>query len=489
MTLSSEVKYLGVILDSKLNWNSHLNYAIDKATNTLWISKRTFGNKWGLRPAMIHWIYTAIVRPRITYASLVWWPKTKEKCAIKKLGKIQRLAAVSTTGAMRSTPTNALDAMLNILPLHQYVQLEAEKAAIRLKRTKVLYDGDIKGHLSVLKEIQVNPLATVNNDWMETQFNFERMYNVIEPDRTVWDEGGPLIRPGSIVFYTDGSKQNDQVGAGVTGPGVSLSVSMGRWPTIFQAEIQAILECATICLKRKYKHSNICIFSDSQAALAALKSYTCTSKLVWECVLLLQQLSANNSINIYWVPGHHGIDGNEKADELARMGSSKPLLEPEPFCGTSPCSIKMELRNWEKVMMITNWNNTQGARQSKKFITPNISVTQKLLALSKKDLCTYTGLITGHCLVKYHLRLIKIVEEDVCRFCNEETETSEHLLCDCIGLYTTRLKYFDKGFLQPSDIWSLSPRKVIHFIRYIIPCWENTDNHVQRVTTHSDLSP
>lgn len=165
MTLSSEVKYLGVILDSKLNWNSHLNYAIDKATNALWISKRTFGNKWGLRPAMIHWIYTAIVRPRITYASLVWWPKTKEKCAIKKLGKIQRLAAVSTTGAMRSTPTNALDAMLNILPLHQYVQLEAEKAAIRLKRTKVLYDGDIKGHLSVLKEIQVNPLVTVNNGW------------------------------------------------------------------------------------------------------------------------------------------------------------------------------------------------------------------------------------------------------------------------------------------------------------------------------------
>lgn len=63
MTLSTEVKYLGIILDCKLNWNSHLKQIIDKATNALWLSKRTFGNKWGLRPIMIHWIYTTIIRP------------------------------------------------------------------------------------------------------------------------------------------------------------------------------------------------------------------------------------------------------------------------------------------------------------------------------------------------------------------------------------------------------------------------------------------
>lgn len=329
--------------------------------------------------------------------------------------------------------------------------------------------------MEILKKVLINPLVTVNNDWMETTFNFDRRYNVVEPDRSVWDVGGPQIRSGSIVFYTDGSKQNDQVGAGVTGPGVCLSVSMGRWPTVFQAEIQAILECASICLKRKYKHSNICIFSDSQAALAALKSYTCTSKLVWECTLLLQKLSVNNTIVLYWVPGHQGIQGNEKADELARVGSSQHLQGPEPFCGVSPCSIKMELRNWEKAMVNTNWNKTVVARQSKKFITPNKSNTQKLLALSKKDLCAYTGLITGHCLVKYHLRLIKRIEDDVCRFCSEETETSEHLLCNCVALFAVRLKYLDQGFLQPSDIWSLAPFKVVRFIRHIIPHFENTE--------------
>lgn len=292
-----------------------------------------------------------------------------------------------------------------------------------------------------------------------------------------------------LTGYLGGSKQNDKVGAGVTGPGINIAVSMGGWPTVFQAEIQAILECTTICLARKYKHANICIFSDSQAALNALKSFTCTSKLVWECIQLLQQLSNKNTVNLYWVPGHCGVDGNEKADELARLGSSKCLLGPEPFCGVSSCSIKMELRNWEKSMIGLNWNNTIIARQAKKFVQPNASNTKKLLSLSKKDLCTYIGLITGHCPAKYHLRLIKKVDDDICRFCNEEIETSEHLLCNCAALFNRRAKFFDKRLLQPSEIWISSPIKVVRFIRHVIPDWDNTSSQALMATSHSSFSP
>ena len=316
LKLSDNVKYLGVLLDKKLNWNTHLEQVIGKATNTLWICNKTFGKQWGLKPKMIHWIYSAIVRPRITYASLVWWPKTKERGAQDKLEKLQRLATLSITGAMRSTPTKALEALLFMLPLHQFIQLEAEKSALRIKRLLKLFAGDLTGHLNILKTIRINPLVTNNEDWMEKRYNFERRYQIVKPERDVWERGGPDLRPGSIVFYTDGSKMNDRVGAGVTGPGVDLSIPMGRWPTVFQAEVQAILECSVICLRRKYRHSNICIMSDSQAALNALKSATCTSKLVWECSQSLQTLGCNNQVNLYWVPGHCGIDGNEKADEL-----------------------------------------------------------------------------------------------------------------------------------------------------------------------------
>lgn len=159
LELSRTVKYLGVILDSKLNWNSHIEQVVNKAINALWISKQTFGRQWGLKPKMIHWIYLTIVRPRISYASLVWWPKTNEKSAQKKLGRLQRLATLSITGAMNSTPSISLDALLYLIPLHQFIQLEAERSALRVQRTKYFLEGDLTGHLSILKMFDIDSLV------------------------------------------------------------------------------------------------------------------------------------------------------------------------------------------------------------------------------------------------------------------------------------------------------------------------------------------
>lgn len=470
--VSSQVKYLGVILDAKLSWNAHLDSTINKAINALWLCSKTVGRKWGLRPKMIMWIYTSIIRPKITYASLVWWPKTREATAGMKLAKLQRLACIAITGAMRSTPSKALDAILNLLPLHEYVQLEAERSALRLKRSKNVLPGDLIGHLSILQHFKRGPVMSMNGDWMRPEDNYDFLYKVSEMMRTSWDVGGPTVREGSIIFFTDGSKIGTNTGAGIFGPGVNISVAMGHWPTVFQAEIFAILECVNVCLKRKYRYANICIFSDSQAALNALSAYKCTSKLVWECILSLRQLCESNSVNLYWVPGHCGIEGNEKADDLAKRGSNSQFVGPEPFCGIPNCAVKMELKCWEEQKVMTNWMDVKKCTQSKRFITPNANKTKKILELNKRALCTYTGLVTGHCPSKYHLKNIGQVQNDICRFCNIESETSEHLLCSCGALYRRRSKFLDSGCLQPSEIWSADPRKVIGFINHIIPDWE-----------------
>jgi len=143
-----------------------------------------------------------------------------------------------------------------------------------------------------------SPLVTLNEDWMETKTNSNVPFVVIVSNYSIWEEGGPKTRPGSLLFYTDGSKMGKSTGAGITGPGIDITITMGQWPTVFQAEIHAILTCTNICLTRKYRHANICIFSDSQAALNALKAYTCQSKLVWECILALKQLATTNNVNL-----------------------------------------------------------------------------------------------------------------------------------------------------------------------------------------------
>jgi hypothetical protein len=50
---------------------------------------------------------------------------------------------------------------------------------------------------------------------------------------------------------------------------------------VFQAEVYATKTCAFENLDRKYKNKNICIPTDSQAAIKALDKHQTTSKPVW----------------------------------------------------------------------------------------------------------------------------------------------------------------------------------------------------------------
>lgn len=472
LSLSLEVKFLGVILDSKLSFNRHVEQQIEKARNAFWGCKRTFGRKWGLKPRMILWIYTAIVRPTITYASVIWWEKTKQISTQSKLNKLQRLATAALTGAMRSTPSKALDAMLNLPPLQDFIQMDAVKNASRLRRSSTINDSDLKGHMSIVKTLNINPIFSISEDCMMKRNFFDHLFCVPDITRQDWEVGQPNFRSGSTIFFTDGSKQDNLVGAGISGPGVNVSLPLGCWPTVFQAEIFAILECADICLKRRYKNANICICSDSKAALNALKSNVYTSKLVWECTMLLQQLSCRNKVNLYWVPGHCGIEGNEKADQLAKIGSSTQFIGPEPYFGIAPCGFKLELKNLERTKIKLTWTNTSDSRQAKRFIEPDARKTLRLINLNKHELSTYTGLITGHCPSKYHLKIIGKLQEDKCRFCKLESESSEHLMCECVALYRKRCRYLEKGLLEPWEIWNSHPKQVLSFIRNAVPDWD-----------------
>ena len=78
-----------------------------------------------------------------------------EKTAQMKLAKLQRLATTSITGAMRSTPSAALDALLDLLPLHQFLQLEAKRSALKLKRTNTFLEGNLIDHLKILKNFKL----------------------------------------------------------------------------------------------------------------------------------------------------------------------------------------------------------------------------------------------------------------------------------------------------------------------------------------------
>ena len=130
--LSNEVKLLGITLDSKLTFNTHIDNITKKCIGTLFQCKRAIGPTWGLSPKVCHWIYTAIIRPTLAYCSTVWIRAVENKTNTKRLERVQGMALKYMAGAMPSTPYTALNYLTGTPHITDYLRGEAAKWAVRL---------------------------------------------------------------------------------------------------------------------------------------------------------------------------------------------------------------------------------------------------------------------------------------------------------------------------------------------------------------------
>jgi len=132
---SNEVKYLGMILDSKLTLQAHLESKYNKAVWTFWDCQRIIGKTWGITSKIAHWIYVAMIRPMLTHAGVVWWPYVKLGVAKTMLGRLQRLAHLAITGAIRTTWTAAVELWLELPSLDVHIKNIAMNLCYRIGST------------------------------------------------------------------------------------------------------------------------------------------------------------------------------------------------------------------------------------------------------------------------------------------------------------------------------------------------------------------
>ena len=82
---SQSVKYLGITLDHRLSWTTHIDTKISKAKRSLFALRQAISKKWGPKPAYMKWAYNAIIKSRLLYGSVVWGKAAQHKTQKDKL--------------------------------------------------------------------------------------------------------------------------------------------------------------------------------------------------------------------------------------------------------------------------------------------------------------------------------------------------------------------------------------------------------------------
>ena len=214
---TEEVKHLRVILDAKRNWGRHMKRIRDKAYGLMWATKRACGATRGLSPRLMHWLYTAVIRPIVLYGAVVWWGSNRLKTARDMLTHVQRPAGRGTTSAMRPALNLALDTLLNWPPLYVMVQGAAAMASYKLMKT-AKWQGKLAqwSHTSIAVTLrEASPAAFMRQDRDLVRYRFDTTCKVVYPDRTSWTTKTGPLQGQELIWYMDGSKTEEGSGAGV----------------------------------------------------------------------------------------------------------------------------------------------------------------------------------------------------------------------------------------------------------------------------------
>jgi hypothetical protein len=119
-----------------------------------------------------------------------------------KLSKVQRLACLGITGALRTTPTGALEALVGLPPLDLVIQGEARSAAHRLWNLEGWsYLHLQQGHSCILARLQKSdPIFNMRVDFMRPVYNLEPKYRVTMVAREEWTRspGTPPVVKGLV---------------------------------------------------------------------------------------------------------------------------------------------------------------------------------------------------------------------------------------------------------------------------------------------------
>ena len=349
--------YLGIYIDSKLNFKQEVSHLREKAKTRLSTMRYMTSLKEGANLEIQRKYYIACTRSLIDYASPVLHNLHGKQ--LESLEVIQNNAARLMLGAPIWTRLCNLRMEANLPSLN--IRIKYRNASILSKALASSRDSYCKRKAitELAKNREAQNYSTYSKHLTdcakdlkltETLLNLKADVPSIPGNYPPWEDTGTIFKytklprakeqcsptelknaaiaaisnaeqPGSKVYYTDGTVDPDTK---TTGAAVYSNNYTGSWRTTNTA---STMQTELIALKQALQHSiteeagPVTIHTDCKSAVQAIQLIKIkeNKSLIMDIQSLLQQHKiANRQVTINWIPSHIGIFGNDKADELAK---------------------------------------------------------------------------------------------------------------------------------------------------------------------------
>lgn len=461
--ISSHHKFLGVILDSKLSGALHFDHIAQKCERGLNVLRCLSGVWWGAHPTSLRLLYNATVRSALDYGSFLLVPGNKAGISI--LDRIQSKALRIISGAMRSSPINALQVECADPPLNLRRQFLADSYLFRALQ--------FSHHpiLNLLLDLKSSPRWNSKEPPCLVK-SFQKFQNIKDPVHH--SKNLPLFefkfstivyRPRVILdfdichndphadeylhqilnrewhdwntIYSDASKLSPVgcVGVGIYHSQYNITQKIKCPPvtSVFTGECIGVLESIKYILIFKLKKT--IIFTDSRSCLQALLSNPFSVRIHNPIIYEIKdRLTACKSrgyeVTLVWVPGHSGVTGNEKADLLAK----EAVVDGDKVPFKNYCH---DVRNLSSESLMRTWSSywkTSSKSKGRLFslVQPSVSKRPWFAKLSiPKEFCSsIIRMRLGHCSIPTHLAKIRILDSSLCE-CGLDEGSLNHIFFAC----------------------------------------------------------